>query len=167
MDSLSSSNLTFPESGSRLLSESSPGFYPNTGPGGDDISISELSLSRPFSLTRPEPSRPAHEDDGDSFYQDDIDAGDIDDVRQDDPDPEKAKRLAGTLREEKLQSDAFILKKLNASFALFNEALAKTGSANEVRAFSILLWPAQLELTAYFVLLTSVLLCDWSKPTLC
>lgn len=39
-------------------------------------------------------------------------------------------------REEKLQSDVFILKKLNASFELFNEALHDTGSANEVRASS-------------------------------
>lgn len=38
-------------------------------------------------------------------------------------------------QEEKLQSDIFILKKLNASFELFNEALQDTGSANEVRDF--------------------------------
>ena len=132
------SSLTFPESGSRLLSQSSPQFYPNTGPGGDDLSLSELSLSYrplqpPFSLLARPPS-PAHEEgDGLSY---DVDGDVLDDSHQDGTDPEKAKRLAARLREEKLQSDAFILKKLNASFALFNEALSKTESANEVRNFS-------------------------------
>ena len=137
------SSLTFLESGSHLLSQSSPQFYPNTGPGGDDLSLSELSLSdRPFQppfslLARPtthEPSSPAHEEgDGLSY---DFEGDVLGDSHQDGTDPEKAKRLAARLREEKLQSDAFILKKLNASFALFNEALSKTESANEVRNFS-------------------------------
>ncbi|KAF8907365.1 hypothetical protein CPB84DRAFT_309500 [Gymnopilus junonius] len=41
------------------------------------------------------------------------------------------KRQAARLREEKLQSDIFILKKLNAAFESFNGALQDTGSANE------------------------------------
>ena len=44
----------------------------------------------------------------------------------------KDKREAARLREEKLQSDLFILKKLNAAFESFNDALEETGSANEV-----------------------------------
>jgi len=50
---------------------------------------------------------------------------------------EQDKRHAARLREEKLQSDIFILKKLNSSFALFNDALQDTRSANQVglRAF--------------------------------
>lgn len=43
------------------------------------------------------------------------------------------------LREEKLQSDLFILKKLNTAFELFNEALQDTGSANEVSPCIIIL----------------------------
>ncbi|KAH9485375.1 hypothetical protein JR316_0002283 [Psilocybe cubensis] len=44
---------------------------------------------------------------------------------------EEKRMQAAKQREEKLQSDIFILKKLNASFELFNEALQDTGSANE------------------------------------
>ncbi|KAF8161116.1 hypothetical protein B0H34DRAFT_367043 [Crassisporium funariophilum] len=44
---------------------------------------------------------------------------------------EVPRQQAAKLREEKLQSDVFILKKLNASFELFNDALQATGSANE------------------------------------
>jgi len=47
-------------------------------------------------------------------------------------DPEVARQRARELRDEKLKSDIFILKKLNASFELFHEALQDTGSANEV-----------------------------------
>jgi hypothetical protein len=76
-----------------------------------DLSISELSISnqtlKPFSLLA-------------------------------DPDPEseepvaQSQRLSAKAREEKLQSDIFVLRKLNASFELFNEALQDTGSANQV-----------------------------------
>jgi len=124
---------------SRLLSESL--LLPSssdTGPGGDDLSISELSLSdrtvtvqKPFSLLASQSNlpTPTRSDEGD---------GDLDNDEQEgsDGDSEKAeqeKRHAAKLREEKLQSDIFILKKLNASFALFGEALQDTGSANQVR----------------------------------
>lgn len=141
MYSPDSSDITFPASGSRLLSESP--ILPSssdTGPGGDDLSISELSLSdrtvifqKPFSLLaslQPELSTPTHGGEGgEEQYAEAEEEGP-------DNDAEKAeqKRQAAKLREEKLQSDIFILKKLNASFAHFNEALQDTGSANQVRS---------------------------------
>ncbi|KAF8070473.1 hypothetical protein FPV67DRAFT_1668325 [Lyophyllum atratum] len=135
-DSLDSSDILFPASGSRLLSESqilpsSSSSY--TGLGGDDLSVSELSLAdrtpvprKPFSLLTPaEPSWQAshdHEDDMDNNKEEDIDDG---------GQAEQKKRHAAKMREEKLQSDIFILRKLNASFAMFNDALQETGSANQ------------------------------------
>ncbi|KAF5325983.1 hypothetical protein D9611_000241 [Ephemerocybe angulata] len=44
-----------------------------------------------------------------------------------------AKRRAEKLREEKLQNDIFILKKLNAAFETFNGALDEAGAANHKR----------------------------------
>ena len=79
----------------------------------NDLSISELSLSdqtlKPFTLlATPEPE-----------------------LEVDTEEP-VSQRHSAKAREEKLQSDIFILKKLNASFELFNEALQETGSANQV-----------------------------------
>jgi hypothetical protein len=51
------------------------------------------------------------------------------------PDPEeqeRVKRHVGKLRDEKLQNDAFILKKLNASLASYKEVLGDVASQNEV-----------------------------------
>jgi hypothetical protein len=83
----------------------------------DDLSISELSLSdqtlKPFTLlAAPEPE--------------------IDPEEPEEPVARQSQRPSTKAREEKLQSDIFILKKLNASFELFNEALQDTGSANQV-----------------------------------
>jgi len=82
----------------------------------NDLSISELSLSdqtlKPFTLlATPEPEIDPEEP-----------------VVQE----SQSQRHSAKAREEKLQSDIFILKKLNASFELFNEALQDTGSANQV-----------------------------------
>jgi hypothetical protein len=136
MYSPGSSDITFEASGSRLLSESP--LLPSssgTGPGGDDLSISELSLSdrtvifqKPFSLLAPDPLVPTHDDDNL-----DLDA-EKDGLGNKAEDSEQEKRHLAKVREEKLQSDIFILKKLNASFALFNEALHDAGSANQVRS---------------------------------
>jgi hypothetical protein len=85
----------------------------------DDLSISELSLSdqplKPFTLLEtPEPEiAEEHEE-------------------PEEPVAQQSQRHSTKAREEKLQSDIFILKKLNASFELFNEALQDTGSANQV-----------------------------------
>ncbi|TFK21969.1 hypothetical protein FA15DRAFT_672009 [Coprinopsis marcescibilis] len=46
-------------------------------------------------------------------------------------DEETSRKRVAKAREEKLQSDLFVLKKLNAAFATFNEALDETGSANQ------------------------------------
>ena len=81
----------------------------------NDLSISELSLHgdqtlKPFSLlasTEPE-------------------------LHKEEPVAQEPPRHSAKAREEKLQSDIFILKKLNASLELFNEALQDTGSTNQV-----------------------------------
>ena len=83
----------------------------------DDLSISELSLSdqtlKPFTLlAAPEPE--------------------IDPEESDEPAAQQSQKQSAKAREEKLQSDIFILRKLNASLELFNEALQDTGSANQV-----------------------------------
>jgi hypothetical protein len=95
MLSADTSDITF-SSGSRLLSESpllpssSSLSHSQTGPGGDDLSLSELSLA------------------------------------------DLPKRQVAKVREEKLQRDLFILKKLNSSFAAFNEVLKDTQTGTEV-----------------------------------
>jgi hypothetical protein len=134
---------------SRLLSLESP-ILPSgsssssrTGPGGQDLSLSELSISdhtatmpKPFSLlakvdldpatptrnneaVNPEIHSDEHENDDSDFLNDEAD--------------EDLQKQAEKRKEEKLQSDIFILKKLNASFELFNDALQETGSANQVK----------------------------------
>lgn len=142
MYSPDSSEILFPTSGSRLLSESpilpSSSSAASTGHGGDDLSISELSLSdrqhlfdKPFSLLAPHDSGPSTPTRGEvQHHQDDLDESDEDSDNVENAEQEK--RHASKAREEKLQSDIFILRKLNASFSMFNEALQDTGSANQV-----------------------------------
>lgn len=128
------SDITF-SSGSRLLSESpilpssQSSSHSHTGPGGDDLSLSELSLSyRPT----PQPSSSLGDNIiGDSFNDDSAD-GQCDEVETPDG-VEQTRRQAAKLREEKLHRDLFILKKLNASFASFNDALKDTQTGTEVR----------------------------------
>lgn len=125
-DSLSS-DIYIPASASRLLSESS------LSQSDADLSLSELSISdrtatyqKPFSLLAPRPPEEhAHKDNsqGEGIEEDD----------DNEADAEKKERTTARAREDKLRSDIFILKKLNASFASFHEALEETGSANEVR----------------------------------
>lgn len=101
-----------------------------------DLSLSELSLQdrtvtssdRPFTLLKPEPKpEPQGEDE-----ENDVD---VDDVNEED---EKETRTQARGREEKLQSDLFILRKLNSSFAMYSEALDNTNSANQVSPFPVL-----------------------------
>ncbi|KAF9465033.1 hypothetical protein BDZ94DRAFT_1255151 [Collybia nuda] len=144
MFSPDSSDIVFPENEneSRLLSESPILLSSHTGPGGDDLSISELSLpdrtaafDQPFTLLAPsqdEPTTPTRSDSHDDSDPAEAEFGDgynddVDDFEQ----SEQEKRLKAKAREEKLQSDIFILRKLNASFASFNEALQDTRSANQ------------------------------------
>ncbi|KAG6897895.1 hypothetical protein C0992_009379 [Termitomyces sp. T32_za158] len=102
----------------------------------DDLSLSELSLAdrvpvsqKMFSLLAPTQgsslTRPNGSADGDRPE------GNVTEETKEDKRDEHDKRLTAKLHEDKLQSDIFILKKLNASFALFNEALQDTGSANQ------------------------------------
>ncbi|KAF9012352.1 hypothetical protein BDQ17DRAFT_1343737 [Cyathus striatus] len=136
MDGSMSSDDSFLASGSRLLSESFPRESEN-GPTGEDLSISELSLSdkhsvfsKPFSLLaktlqvtpRNESdvvSHPARESEDDGERNGSFDNN------------QASTRDSSKKREEKLRSDMFILKKLNTSFAMFHEALESTESANE------------------------------------
>ncbi|KAJ3567176.1 hypothetical protein NP233_g6541 [Leucocoprinus birnbaumii] len=131
------SDLTFTADGSRLLSESSlmasESNSSHAGSAHGDLSLSDLSMRdrddvmrKPFSLlSRPDPTTPPSQ------------TGELGDdltVRahgDDEEDEEATSRQSGKAREEKLQSDIFILRKLNASFSAFNEALDATGSIND------------------------------------
>lgn len=142
MDSFDLSNLQMPQSGSQLLAEPTPDISSSssrTGHGGDDLSLSELSLSeraqskpghrRPFSLlARPESPDESAVADGDA---EDGEEPDMDGTMTQE-DLEKARKLAAKTREEKLQHDLFTLKKLNAAFEVYKEALRETKSNTDV-----------------------------------
>ncbi|KAI0775653.1 hypothetical protein BD413DRAFT_602857 [Trametes elegans] len=139
MDSFDLSNVQMPQSGSRLLSEPTPDISScssRTGPGGDDLSLSELSLServeakaarrRPFSLlAQPEEPDESAVADEDGEGEDGLDAT----MTQEEV--EKAKRLAAKTREEKLQHDLFVLKKLNSAFEIYKDALRESKSSTD------------------------------------
>jgi len=149
MDSPSISELNIEQSGSRLLSEtsllpSSSSSLSRTGPGGDDLSLSELSLSerpqlapsrRPkFSLlAQPLPQKAPFMDNDSAILEEDADtegeAGLDQTMTQEDV--EKATKLAARTREDKLQHDLFILKKLNFAFEVYKEALKEAKSSTE------------------------------------
>ncbi|KAJ3748766.1 hypothetical protein DFH05DRAFT_1532835 [Lentinula detonsa] len=109
-----SSDLSLDTYGSRLLSESP--MLPSTSSSQADLSISELSLS-----DRPSPSSNDDQyldnDDGETTQRQVI----VDNDEQ--ASAEQTKRTKAKLREDKLQSDTFALRKLNAAFSSFNEAL--------------------------------------------
>ncbi|KXN92442.1 hypothetical protein AN958_08001 [Leucoagaricus sp. SymC.cos] len=130
------SDLTFTADGSRLLSESSlMASESNSSHAGslhEDLSLLDLSLkdrdgvmSKPFSLlSRPDPSStplPTGELGEDLTVR----------AQGDEEEGEERTRQNAKAREEKLQNDIFVLKKLNASFTAFNEALDATGSIND------------------------------------
>ncbi|KAL4073891.1 hypothetical protein J3A83DRAFT_4232144 [Scleroderma citrinum] len=146
----SSSSLPVDDVGSRILSESLPSaidesvHLQDTGPGGADLSLSELSLSDKlftrdgprFSLLAPQPalSHPFSSDQSAIAEDDEYDEGTEATV---DTEEDAAntmvldQAIAAKAREEKLQRDLFILKKLNASFAVLNDALNVAKSATE------------------------------------
>ncbi|KAF8135397.1 hypothetical protein EV363DRAFT_1320618 [Boletus edulis] len=128
------------EEDSHLLDQSLPSpdpfdasshIHTSTGPGGADLSLSELSLSdKPysrdgprFSLLAPPPAplSEEYEETGDTSIDGHDDANNT----------IMARVVAEKTREEKLQSDLFILRKLNASFAVLNDALRATKGATE------------------------------------
>lgn len=153
MDSPNLSELNFERSGSRLLSESSllpsssSSSLSRTGPGGDDLSLSELSLSerpQPAPSRRPKfsllaqplplkPSAPSGEDSAIAEEDADENAEVGLDHTMTQEDVERAKKLAARTREEKMQHDLFILKKLNSAFEVYKEALKEAKSGTEVR----------------------------------
>lgn len=137
-------------SDSQLLSGSLPSPEPfdspsHTGPGGADLSLSELSLSdkdtenfrfhdRPrFSLLAPTAatSQTFSPDQSRILEDDEYEEGN-DEGSENHVDTTIIGRVAtAKAREDKLQSDLRVLKKLNASFALFNDALRSTQTATE------------------------------------
>lgn len=144
MDSFDIPHYTNPHNDSRLLSEpslsaASTASSSRTGPGGDDLSLSELSLSerpqskaarrRPFSLlAQPRsPDESALDDDG--YSEADVEGLDTTMTQEE---AEKARRLTAKTREEKLQNDLFVLKKLNAAFEIYKDALRETKSGTDV-----------------------------------
>lgn len=166
--SLDSPDVNVSHSGSRLLSLDPPTFpsdpsLSRTGPGEDDLSISELSLSdsilnKPFSLLakfNPKPPPPPPTNHAEDLttptridvknvagpletqniveeHEDEDHDRDAEVERADKEDEEVVRQRAQEKRDEKLKSDIFILKKLNAAFELFHDSLEETGSANEV-----------------------------------
>lgn len=159
-----SPDINASHSGSHLLSLDSPTFPADlsgsqTGSGIGDLSISELSLSdsilnKPFSLLakfNPKPQPPSTRDNEDiktptrenpkaepvleeSKLADEHEH-DGGDPKVDQEDEETIKMKEQEKRDEKLKSDIFILKKLNAAFELFHNSLEEAGSANEVGSF--------------------------------
>lgn len=147
MDSFDlSSDFGVPNSGSRLMSESP--LHPSSSSSDhseDDLSLADLSLTdrsqprnlqrRPFSLL----AQPRLDDQTqDDSAVEDEDEGDL--TAGDDPldqtltpeEVERAKKLAAKTREEKLESDLFILRKLNSAFGVYQDALKETQSSTEV-----------------------------------
>jgi hypothetical protein len=135
------SDITFSADGSRLLSQSSlmasESISSDNGQEENDLSLSDLSLrerddimSKPFSLlARAEPVTPTQQTSTLGEAEDEEEG-------QDETNVEHTEKQTGKAREDKLHSDMFILKKLNASFSAFNEAMEATGSINDVRSLS-------------------------------
>ncbi|KAJ3762400.1 hypothetical protein EV360DRAFT_92451 [Lentinula raphanica] len=123
-----SSDLSFDASGSRLLSESPN--LPSTSSSQADLSISELSLlDRPSSSSKGDDRNSDNEDGEGETTQRQINIDD--DALSNAEEREQIKRTKAKLREDKLQSDIFVLRKLNAAFSSFNDALDGVGDANE------------------------------------
>ncbi|KAF8444625.1 hypothetical protein L210DRAFT_3530350 [Boletus edulis BED1] len=139
------------EEDSHLLDQSLPSpdpfdasshIHTSTGPGGADLSLSELSLSdKPysrdgprFSLLAPPPAPLYFSADQSAIIEGEEyeETGDTSiDGHDDANNTIMARVVAEKTREEKLQSDLFILRKLNASFAVLNDALRATKGATE------------------------------------
>ena len=173
MDSFDLSKVDMPASGSRLLSEPTPDISSSssvsrTGPEGDDLSISELSLSskprtkstnrRPFSLLARPPSPPDESAIADEEGEDGEDGMDETMTQEE---MEKARRAAAKTREERLQHDLFVLKKLNSAFDVYKDALKATKSTTDVSRFARCLSRCDKRTR----LCCSGCQFDWSTPT--
>jgi hypothetical protein len=177
MDSFDSANLL--SGGSRLLSQS-PQFSFNsassssshTGPGGDDLSLSELNLTErgepqtqarhhnPKSRTRPSIAQALgfgapvpleqlddlsvlgaleeEEDAGEEREEEEGAEAEVDadvTVRVGHGEDVEKTGIATQSREEKFQSDLFVLRQLNGAFAVYNDALREAQGGTEVSPF--------------------------------
>lgn len=109
-----------------------------------DLSLSELSipsqssrpvkqpfslLARPSQAPEPELDIPSNEEQEENVKDDYANA----------EEPEAQVKDATRDREERLRQDLFVLRKLNAGFATYTEALAETRSATEVCHLILLL----------------------------
>jgi len=115
-----------------------------------DLSLADLSLAddtvilkKPFSLlAQPneqleEPSTPERRSiDLEEEYEEE-DSRQLDEVEGNAEDLEAQRTVSESKREEKLRSDLFVLKKLNAAFELFDAALQDTEKATGVGLVSI------------------------------
>ncbi|KAG9316639.1 hypothetical protein JVU11DRAFT_2693 [Chiua virens] len=137
------------EEDSHLLSQSLPSpdsfdasSHIFTGPGGADLSISELSLSDKlsnrdgprFSLLAPPPAPLRFSADQSAILEDEESEDGGDSILTEHDDANNTVMVRASVeraREEKLQRDLFVLKKLNASFAVLNDALQATKGATE------------------------------------
>lgn len=103
----------------------------HTGIGGDDLSISELSINdqpdrgRPFSLLAKPSEKGFMIRDGGEIENEELEEGERD--------TGKNPRGTSRTREEKLHNDLFVLRRLNAVFGAYNEALMETQSGTDVR----------------------------------
>ncbi|KAI0256031.1 hypothetical protein BJV78DRAFT_1273017 [Lactifluus subvellereus] len=161
MDTFDSTIL--PSGGSRLLSESpqfslaSASSGSHTGPGGDDLSLSELCPDEDQTRSHNQKTRPSiaqalgfgapldqsddrstlgaleegegGEGEWEGENEDSTAAADVT-VRVSGEDADRT-RLAAQSREEKLQSDLFVLRQLNGAFAVYNDALRETQAGTE------------------------------------
>lgn len=146
MDSFDlSSDFAVPNSGSRLMSESPLHANSSSNHSEDDLSLADLSLterSQPRNLQRRPFSLLAQPRFGDQTQDDSAveDEDAVDPTAGDDPfdqtmtpeEVERVKKLAAKTREEKLESDLFILRKLNSAFGVYQDALKETQSSTEV-----------------------------------
>jgi hypothetical protein len=199
MDSFDSANLL--SGGSRLLSQS-PQFSFNsassssshTGPGGDDLSLSELDLvpkrepqktHNPKSRTRPSIAQALGFGGAPLDQSDDLSVlGALEeDVGEEGEEEEGAEAeaeadvtvrvghvedaettgIAAQSREEKLQSDLFVLRQLNGAFAVYNDALREAQGGTEVSPFMPSRGPSFLFLIHYYP--TSVSPSNWNRQT--
>ncbi|TRM69967.1 hypothetical protein BD626DRAFT_475884 [Schizophyllum amplum] len=113
-------------SGSHLLSESPlVASSSRTGPYGDDLSLSELDQTVTFERAPGEDREPSTPPRGEGEEQ--LEEGDLDDPEA----AEKRRRIAGKRREDKLQNDLFILRKLNTTFAALSDSMKEAHAAKE------------------------------------
>uniref|UniRef100_A0A0W0FHC0 DASH complex subunit DUO1 n=1 Tax=Moniliophthora roreri TaxID=221103 RepID=A0A0W0FHC0_MONRR len=117
---------------SRLMSESP--MLQGSGSAEPDLSISALSLSdrtaipeKPFSLL----ARPHGKDPEESRVFEDVEDAEAEGNEVSEEDRVKTQRLAAKHREEKLERDLYVLKKLNSAFMAFNKTLDDVGTANQ------------------------------------